>query len=77
MTDKNSKLLVMSVPEAGAKLGLSRGGAYAAAERGEIPTIRIGKLLKVPRVAFDRMLERAGLSDSTPAETTSRPSEVA
>jgi hypothetical protein len=49
--------LVYDVPEAGAKLGLSRNGSYEAAARGEIPTIRIGRLLKVPKVAFERMLE--------------------
>lgn len=48
----------MTVPEAGQMLGLSRNAAYAAAERGEIPTIRIGRLLKVPKAALDRMLER-------------------
>ena len=28
--------------------------SYEAAARGEIPTIRIGRLLKVPKIAFDR-----------------------
>lgn len=50
---------VMTVPEAGAKLGIGRNAAYEAAARGDIPTIRIGKLLKVPKVALDRMLEGA------------------
>ena len=49
--------LVLDVPEAGALLGLTRNGSYDAARRGEIPTIRIGKLLKVPRAALHRMLE--------------------
>jgi excisionase family DNA binding protein len=48
---------VYSVPEAGRLLGLSRNGSYEAAKRGEIPTIRIGRLLRVPRVAFHQMLE--------------------
>lgn len=53
--------LTMSVPEAGKKyFGLSRNGSYDAAKRGEIPTIRIGKLLKVPVVALERMMEQAG-----------------
>jgi excisionase family DNA binding protein len=52
--------LVYDVPEAGEMLGLNRNAAYAAAKRGDIPVIRIGKLLRVPKVAFDRMLERAG-----------------
>jgi hypothetical protein len=38
-----------SVPDVGRICyGLSRNGSYDAAIRGEIPTIRIGKLLKVP-----------------------------
>ncbi|MGY4193383.1 helix-turn-helix domain-containing protein [Bradyrhizobium sp. USDA 4520] len=52
--------LVFTVPEAGAMLGLNRNAAYAAAKRGDIPTIRIGKLIRVPRLAFNKMLEQAG-----------------
>jgi len=52
--------VVMTVPEAGRKLGLGRNAAYEAAARGDIPTVKIGKLLRVPKVAFDRMLEGAG-----------------
>ena len=50
----------MDVPTAGrVYLGLSRNGSYQAAARGQIPTIRIGKLLRVPVAAMERMLERA------------------
>ena len=53
--------LTISVPEAGASyFGLCRNAAYAAAERGEIPTIRIGRLLRVPLRALEKMLDRAG-----------------
>jgi hypothetical protein len=47
----------MTVPSAG-KLyfGLSRNASYAAAERGDIPTIRIGKLLRVPVRALEQMI---------------------
>jgi excisionase family DNA binding protein len=60
--EENSKVepLTMSVPEAGAMLGLTRNASYEAAKRGNIPVIRIGKLLKVPKAAFHQMLERAG-----------------
>jgi hypothetical protein len=52
--------LTISVPEAGKRyFALSRNGSYAAASRGEIPVIRIGRLLRVPVRALDRMLERA------------------
>ena len=57
MADDN-RPLTMSVPEAGKKyFGLSRDGSYRAAERGEIPTIRIGRLLRVPVRAMERMLD--------------------
>jgi hypothetical protein len=42
---------------------LGRGAAYAAAARGEIPTIRIGRKLRVPIAAMERILERAGKGD--------------
>lgn len=47
-------------PEAGQMLGLTRNATYAAAKRGDIPTIRFGKLFRVPKAAFDRMLKEAG-----------------
>jgi len=47
---------VWTVPEAGAQLGLGRNASYEAAKRGDIPTIRLGKLLRVPKVAFDRLI---------------------
>jgi excisionase family DNA binding protein len=47
----------MTITEAGRKLGIGRNSAYEAAARGDIPTIRIGKLIKVPIRAFERMLE--------------------
>jgi hypothetical protein len=50
--------LTMSVPEAGRTyFNLSRHGSYAAAERGDIPTIRIGRLLRVPVRAMERLLD--------------------
>jgi len=53
--------LTISVPEAGRRYyGLSRNGSYDAAARGEIPTVRVGKLLRVPVRAMERLLDRAG-----------------
>jgi hypothetical protein len=48
----------MSVPEAGKKyFDLSRDASYAAAQRGDIPTIRVGRLLRVPVRAMERLLD--------------------
>ncbi|MCL4853141.1 MAG: helix-turn-helix domain-containing protein [Bryobacteraceae bacterium] len=47
-------------PDTGQILGLGRNATYDAAARGEIPTIRIGRRLLVPRAALDRMLLAQG-----------------
>jgi hypothetical protein len=65
----NDTPLTMSVPEAGKRyFGLSRNAAYAAAVRGEIPTIRIGRLLRVPVRAMELKLDDAskGATARTP-----------
>jgi len=51
----------LTVPEAGATyFSLSRGASYEAAKRGEIPTIKIGRLLRVPVRALEEMLNTSG-----------------
>jgi hypothetical protein len=54
------EVLVLTIPEAGRLIGLSRWSAYSAASRGEIPTIKLGRRLVVPKVALMRMLDGAG-----------------
>ena len=60
--------LVYTVPEAGRFLGLGRNAAYAAAQRGQIPTIRIGRLVRVPKIPFHRMLGITGTATAAPDE---------
>jgi len=59
--------LTLTVEEAGAALGISRASAYEGVRRGEIPAIRIGRRVLVPRVALDRLLQMA---ESVPIRTT-------
>ncbi len=49
--------LTITVDEVARRLGISRGLAYEAVRRGEIPSISVGKRILVPRVALERMLE--------------------
>ena len=51
--------LTYNVEEAGVLLGLSRTSAFEAVRRGDIPTIRIGRRILVPRKALEKMLEGA------------------
>jgi excisionase family DNA binding protein len=45
-----------TIDEAAKELGIGRNQAYAAAKRGEIPTIRIGNRILVLREPFKRLL---------------------
>ena len=54
-----SKCLTYSVPEAGEILGYSRNTAYEAAKRGDLPTIRLGKKIRVPKAVVERLLNGA------------------
>jgi excisionase family DNA binding protein len=56
--DKNGPLTI-SVVEAGRLLGIGRSAAYAAARCGQIPTLKIGGLIRVPARALERMLDAA------------------
>jgi excisionase family DNA binding protein len=60
MVMANGEKLVYTVEEAGRLLDLGRSGAYEAARRGDLPTIRIGRRLLVPKSALDRLLSQAG-----------------
>jgi excisionase family DNA binding protein len=51
--------LVITIPEAGRLLNMSPQSAYAAAKRGEIPTVRFGHLIRVPMRALERKLDEA------------------
>jgi excisionase family DNA binding protein len=60
---------VLTVEEAADVLRISRGAAYEAARRGELPSVRLGRSLRVPR---SRLLELLGeqilASDESPIE---------
>jgi excisionase family DNA binding protein len=45
-----------TIEEAGEILKLNRWTAYYSAKKGRIPTIRIGRRLRVPRFALERLL---------------------
>ena len=59
--------VVLTVNEVAKLLGLSRASAYQGVARGEIPSIRVGRRILVPRQALERMLE----GDSKPGKTGS------
>jgi excisionase family DNA binding protein len=52
--------LVFTVEEAAQLLGISRSFAYEAVQRGEIPSMRIGRRILVPKAALERFLSELG-----------------
>ena len=52
-----------TIDEAADRLNISRNSAYAAARRGEIPVIKLGSLLRVPKAKLDRMLGLPGQAE--------------
>lgn len=43
-------------PDAAKRLGLGRNAVYEAISRGEIPVLRFGRRIVVPKKALDRLL---------------------
>jgi excisionase family DNA binding protein len=68
----NHERLTFTVPEAGRIIGISRGCAYEAARSGQIPTIRIGGRLVVPKAALMKMLEASDSRQPGTAALTAR-----
>ncbi len=56
MTEMENEKLTLTVAEAAKCLGICRNSAYEAIARGEIPVIRVGKRLLVPKVALETLL---------------------
>jgi excisionase family DNA binding protein len=57
MPTKRDQRLTISVEEAGRLLGISRGLTYELVNRGELPSVRLGRRIVVPRRALDRLLD--------------------
>ena len=56
--------LTYTVDEVARMLGISRGLAYEMVNRGELPSIRLGRRVLIPCRAFDRWLDEAVRSAS-------------
>ena len=55
----NSEKLTLTVQETAEMLGISRNSAYQGVMTGEIPHIKVGKRILIPRLALERMLGKA------------------
>ena len=51
--------MTLTIEEAGALLGISRALAYELVKRGELPSLRLGRRVVVPRKALEEFVEAA------------------
>ena len=56
--------MTLSIDEAAAVLGISRALAYELVRRGELPQLRLGRRVLVPRRALEDLILRASAVQS-------------
>lgn len=59
-----NEALTISVEDAARLLGISRGSAYQAARRGELPVIRLGRRLLIPRAQLYALVGDPSFSEN-------------
>jgi hypothetical protein len=65
MQPKDDEQFTLAVPEAGAQAGLSKNASYRAAKLGQIPTIKLGRKLRVPALRWKHILQGREHDDRT------------
>ncbi len=58
MAREMADLDLLTVPETARVLRIGRNLAYELVARGEIPSVRLGRVIRVPRTALDAWLQR-------------------
>ncbi len=56
---KTNERETLKIPEVAKILGIGESATYAAVKKGEIPSIRIGRRVLVPRALLDEFLGRS------------------
>jgi len=67
--------LVLTVEEARALCRLSRNTMYAAIARGEVPHLRVGRRILIPRGALERFLSGSEQEGGEPSTGRSLPQQ--
>jgi len=67
MTTTADSSLLLTVPEAAQLLRISRNLAYELIAQGELPHVRLGRVIRIPRHGLEHWIAcRAGLPTSPP-----------
>lgn len=63
----NDGTLLLTVEQAAKMCQISRGLAYELIARGELPAVRLGRVIRIPRGGLEQWIERqAGLPPAAP-----------
>jgi excisionase family DNA binding protein len=54
MAPNTGSALLLRIPEAAERLALSRAMVYLLIQRGELPTVHIGRSIRVPAAALEQ-----------------------
>ncbi|HEX3943752.1 MAG TPA: helix-turn-helix domain-containing protein [Rhizomicrobium sp.] len=54
---QNEETATISVEQAAKRLGVGRNQAYEAVKSGELPSLKIGRRILVPKAALEKLLE--------------------
>lgn len=63
MTNELNDVHLLTVPEAAKFLRIGRNLAYELVARGDIPAVRLGRVIRVPRAGLEQWLELQSVSD--------------
>lgn len=70
MEDKEAEMederLTLTVEEAAKMLGIGRNLCYERVKTGDLPSIKIGRRILIPRRALEKFLEQAGKDKGGP-----------
>jgi len=69
--------LLLNVRDVVRITGLSRNSVYGACARGELPVLKIGRRVLIPRRALEKLLGEAESPNLTKNEEAGNPEEVA
>jgi len=58
MTNEFNDVHLLTVPEAAKFLRIGRNLAYELVARGEMPAVRLGRVIRVPRAGLEQWLEQ-------------------
>lgn len=65
--------LVLTVSEAAQVLRISRNLAYELVAKGELPSVRLGRLIRVPRFGLEAWIARQACLPDPPSKAVSFP----